>query len=248
LIFEDIDSLVIDKSRSYFLNEVDGLESNDDILMIGSTNLLDRLDPAIAKRPSRFDRKYHFKVPNMYERLEYRRYWGRKFVNSTKVEFPDEICEPIAAMTEEFSFAYLKELFISSLLELARGSTGQDEEDEAAAEVDVAAPESDNTSMTDGVVVEHLDADPKDSGNIPKTTAADVSKTAGPPAPGKAKRVLPKVEIPKSVKDNVLLRIVVKQARMLLDEMDNTDEEASEVTAKDRLADGRLLSVAPQCV
>jgi len=60
LIFEDLDSLVTKDTRSYFLNEVDGLESNDGILIIGSTNHLDHLDPAISKRPSRFDRKYHF--------------------------------------------------------------------------------------------------------------------------------------------------------------------------------------------
>ncbi len=38
LVFEDLDSLVTDQVRSYFLNEVDGLERNDGILMIGSTN------------------------------------------------------------------------------------------------------------------------------------------------------------------------------------------------------------------
>ena len=38
LIFEDVDSLVTDATRSYFLNEVDGLEKNDGVLMIGSTN------------------------------------------------------------------------------------------------------------------------------------------------------------------------------------------------------------------
>ena len=38
LIFEDVDSLVTDGVRSYFLNEVDGLERNDGILIIGSTN------------------------------------------------------------------------------------------------------------------------------------------------------------------------------------------------------------------
>ena len=31
LIFEDLDSLVTDAVRSYFLNEVDGLQSNDGI-------------------------------------------------------------------------------------------------------------------------------------------------------------------------------------------------------------------------
>ena len=38
LLFEDVDSLVTDQVRSYFFNEVDGLEDNDGILMIGSTN------------------------------------------------------------------------------------------------------------------------------------------------------------------------------------------------------------------
>jgi len=70
LIFEDIDSLVSPMVRSYFLNEVDGLESNHGILMIGSTNHLERLDPGIAKRPSRFDRKYFFDVPSRNERIQ----------------------------------------------------------------------------------------------------------------------------------------------------------------------------------
>lgn len=74
LIFEDIDSLVYPDVRSYFLNEVDGLESNHGILMIGSTNHLERLDPGLAKRPSRFDRKYFFDNPNEKERELYAEY------------------------------------------------------------------------------------------------------------------------------------------------------------------------------
>ena len=38
LLFEDIDSLVTEEVRSYFFNEVDGLEDNRGILMVGSTN------------------------------------------------------------------------------------------------------------------------------------------------------------------------------------------------------------------
>lgn len=57
LILEDLDSLINDGNRSFFLNQLDGLEDNDGILVIGSTNHYDRLDPAITKRPSRFDRK-----------------------------------------------------------------------------------------------------------------------------------------------------------------------------------------------
>lgn len=35
LILEDLDSLVNEKNRSFFLNEVDGLEDNDGILLVG---------------------------------------------------------------------------------------------------------------------------------------------------------------------------------------------------------------------
>lgn len=38
LVFEDIDSLVSDSVKSFFLNEVDGLEGNDGIMMVGTTN------------------------------------------------------------------------------------------------------------------------------------------------------------------------------------------------------------------
>ena len=60
LVFEDLDSMVTDDVRSFFLNAVDGLSLNEGVLMVGSTNHLERLDPGIAKRPSRFDRKMLF--------------------------------------------------------------------------------------------------------------------------------------------------------------------------------------------
>jgi hypothetical protein len=48
LILEDLDSIISDDVRSYFLNEVDGLTSNDGIFMVGSTNHLDRLDEGVS--------------------------------------------------------------------------------------------------------------------------------------------------------------------------------------------------------
>lgn len=123
LVFEDLDSIVNDRVRSYFLNEVDGLKSNDGILMVGSTNHLDRLDPGISKRPSRFDRKYYFSDPNYDQRLQYAKYWQRKLEDNETVEFPDDLCPAIAKITEDFSFAYMQEAFVASLLAIAaRGS------------------------------------------------------------------------------------------------------------------------------
>ena len=50
LILEDIDSLVSDNVRSFFLNEVDGLERNDGIMMIGSTNYCEPILLSIFER------------------------------------------------------------------------------------------------------------------------------------------------------------------------------------------------------
>lgn len=121
VIFEDLDSLVSESIRSHFLNEVDGLESNDGILMLGSTNHLDNIDVAIRSRPSRFDRKYKFDMPGRVQREMYARYWNSKLVGNAALEFPEEACAIIATLTEDFTFAYLKELFITTLLAVARG-------------------------------------------------------------------------------------------------------------------------------
>ncbi|KAK0645444.1 P-loop containing nucleoside triphosphate hydrolase protein [Cercophora newfieldiana] len=124
LIFEDLDSLVTDQVRSYFLNEIDGLKSNDGIFIVGSTNHLDRLDPGIAKRPSRFDRLYLFPDPDFKQRVAYCKFWQAKLADNKKIEFPDELCEAIADITHDFSFAYIQEAFVAALLVIA--SAGKD--------------------------------------------------------------------------------------------------------------------------
>lgn len=119
LVFEDLDSIVNDRVRSYFLNEVDGLKSNDGILMVGSTNHLDRLDPGISKRPSRFDRKYYFSDPNYDQRVQYAQFWQNKLKDNKDIDFPDKLCNKVAEITDKFSFAYMQEAFIASLLAIA---------------------------------------------------------------------------------------------------------------------------------
>ena len=133
LVFEDLDSIVSDKVRSYFLNEVDGLQSNDGIMMVGSTNHLERLDPGISKRPSRFDRKYLFPDPNLEERVEYCEFWRRKLDGNEDVEFPRSLCPAIAGITKGFSFAYIQEAFVAALLAIANGDVAEEAEGERAA-------------------------------------------------------------------------------------------------------------------
>ncbi|KAL1611973.1 hypothetical protein SLS60_000196 [Paraconiothyrium brasiliense] len=234
LIFEDLDSLVDDNIRSYFLNEVDGLESNDGILMIGSTNHLDKLDPAIAKRPSRFDRKYHFKLPGEKERTLYAEYWRQKLLRRNDgLEFPSELCGVIAALTEGFSFAYLKELFVMALLSLVRGFKGDDFEIVDAAEAD-SAPEEDTPAAADAsTAAEEKKEDVCSCANkcdkCGKPVAASTTKTKATDKkdaePKNKKHVVPVVDIPEHLNDNLLLKVVRHQIRTLVAEMDNTEPE-----------------------
>ncbi|KAI0722230.1 P-loop containing nucleoside triphosphate hydrolase protein [Cerioporus squamosus] len=119
LILEDLDSLINNANRSFFLNQLDGFEGNDGLLLIGSTNHFDQLDPALNNRPSRFDRKYLFDDPDEEERTLYIQYWQDKLKSNDSVSFPDDLVEEVASTTDGFSFAYLKEAFVSSLVLLA---------------------------------------------------------------------------------------------------------------------------------
>ncbi|CCO31902.1 putative ATPase YjoB [Rhizoctonia solani AG-1 IB] len=118
LILEDLDALINDENRSFFLNEIDGLENNDGLYILGTTNHFDRLDPGLSDRPSRFDRKYTFALPNRDERVQYAQYWQRKLKDNKDVSFPDSLVEKVADLTVGFSFAYLKEAFVSALVSM----------------------------------------------------------------------------------------------------------------------------------
>jgi transitional endoplasmic reticulum ATPase len=142
LIFEDLDSLVTDELRSFFLNEVDGVEDNSGILIIGSTNHLDRLDTSITRRPSRFDRKFHFKAPSEAERKLYCEYWQQKLQSNEDVDFTDEICQVVAEATKGFTFAYLKELFVQTLL---MHITGHEDDTGELSSVDQGTSETNGT-------------------------------------------------------------------------------------------------------
>ncbi|KAF3941064.1 Paraplegin [Dactylella cylindrospora] len=131
LIWEDLDSIIDDSNRSFFLNELDGLEDNNGLLVIGTTNHLDRLDPGIIKRPSRFDRKYLFDNPAIAEREKYVEYWRNKLAD-TPIDFTDALVKELADLMKDFSFAYMKEAFVSTLLVLAGGRNNKDGGDEWA--------------------------------------------------------------------------------------------------------------------
>lgn len=134
LVLEDLDSMVTPFVRSYFLNELDGLAQNSGILTVATTNHPERIDDAILNRPSRFDVKYEFGLPCLELRKKFSRKWVDKVhgLDGTAAKGDgvifgygeeDRIAEEVARRTEGWSFAFLKELFISYLLRLAHDSS-----------------------------------------------------------------------------------------------------------------------------
>lgn len=156
---------------------------------------------------------YHtsFNLPTKDERTLYCQYWHRKLLNRPLVAFPEELSPLIAELTDGFSFAYLKELFITSLLVLARGGMSEDEGPPAS---------SDHSSTTDTVIVE---APVEEAAERESSTGKDKEsdKTTVYQKP-KAKKIIPKIDIPEELQGNPLLAIIMTQAQVLLDEMDNS--------------------------
>ena len=82
------------------LAEMDGIDNNDNILVIGSTNRPEILDDALL-RPGRFDRKVEFNLPNLIEREKLFRYYLTKY----KIDEVDNVSKTFAGKTFSLSSA-----------------------------------------------------------------------------------------------------------------------------------------------
>jgi transitional endoplasmic reticulum ATPase len=235
VVLEDLDSLVNDsKVRSYFLNEMDGLDANDGILILGSTNHLDGIDEAIRSRPSRFDRKYAFNIPNRAERVLYGQYWFNKLKGNDDVSFPEEMCPVVADLTEGFSYAFLKELFISALVMIARQAVGEDIDwdviNPSSAEGSVKGDETpkDAKDVTEEETQKEQKEDKeeekdKESVKCEKCEKCESNSDKEKTEP-KKKRDIPKIDIPESLKENTFFKLIYMNVGVLLQNMNDNDE------------------------
>ncbi len=123
LAFEDIDGLLDGSNRTMFLNEMDGFASNDGLLVIASSNHPGKIDEALLKRPSRFDRVFHLGLPEAPERQMFcERLLGRSSLAehiAPDLDVP-ALAEKVAAKTDGFTPAYLKEAFTAAALHCAQ--------------------------------------------------------------------------------------------------------------------------------
>lgn len=115
VVLEDLDSMIHDENRSFFLNELDGFQPNTGVVVLATTNHPERLDASILDRPSRFDRKYHFQLPEEAERLAYVYKWNNEL--QAELRLSENGATAVVLQTEGFSFAYMKELFVASTVQ-----------------------------------------------------------------------------------------------------------------------------------
>ena len=111
LLFEDLDRIVSSHkvSMSFLLNKLDGLNSEDGILVLATSNAPEKLDPALVHRPSRFDRVWAIGLPGLQERVRLLKRKGGRF-------FSDEALEKAAEASSGFSMAYTQEIITNAML------------------------------------------------------------------------------------------------------------------------------------
>lgn len=113
LYFEDLDSL-LEKSvdPSTFLNIMDSISAKNGLFVIATANEVKKLKANITDRPSRFDRKFEIPLPNAEMTFSYMKNWFGKTITV-------KTCKDLSkyATKHEFSYAYIKELYISSMFE-----------------------------------------------------------------------------------------------------------------------------------
>lgn len=113
VVLEDLDSMISGANRAFFLNELDGFKANTGVAVLATTNHPEKLDVSILDRPSRFDRKYYFNLPAATERSAYIQKWNSELQPELRVSD----ITAVVNKTDGFSFAYLKELFVSAMVQ-----------------------------------------------------------------------------------------------------------------------------------
>ncbi|MBI4816431.1 MAG: ATP-binding protein [Deltaproteobacteria bacterium] len=126
LFFEDLDLYA--SRRAYgpnnatlgeLLVQLDGLDSNDGILVVATTNDLEAIEPALRDRPSRFDRVIAFAPPPYEVRLQHLEHILAP-LGVSRVALAE-----IARKSEGFSGAQIQEISVRARLRAALDGCGE---------------------------------------------------------------------------------------------------------------------------
>jgi SpoVK/Ycf46/Vps4 family AAA+-type ATPase len=111
LYLEDLDTLLNQNvSLSHFLQKMDGVSSQNGIMVIATANNIGLLKESVTDRPSRFDRKWEIPLPDAEMSKKYLKKWFGKLL--TEKAYNKIVLDTVE---KNFSYAYLKELYITSM-------------------------------------------------------------------------------------------------------------------------------------
>lgn len=112
LFLEDLGDLLNSISLSHFLQLLDGVESKDGVFIIATANEINKIQSNLTDRPSRFDRRIEFTLPNEEMCFKYIEKW---YANKITKELANRLAKLV--VKKSFSYAYIKELYFSSVFE-----------------------------------------------------------------------------------------------------------------------------------
>ena len=110
VLMEDIESILDAFHESTILNILDGVDKIDKVVYLATTNYPEALGERIKNRPSRFDRRLEIGYPS----LAARRIYLQHLFHEDELKSYD--LEQWTRDSEGFTFAHVKELFISVVL------------------------------------------------------------------------------------------------------------------------------------
>jgi hypothetical protein len=112
LFIEDVDACLRGSTLDNIKTQMDGLESNEGILTILSTNFPNQLPKTLIDRPGRFDDVIEFELPNENIRYQILSYYSKTLNIENKENCLHEISQLSAGLTP----SHLKEVIVSSFM------------------------------------------------------------------------------------------------------------------------------------
>ncbi|MCO5157838.1 MAG: ATP-binding protein [Aquamicrobium sp.] len=104
VVIEDIDAVVRGGGEEHLLNLLDGKHQADGVVVVATTNHLNKLPDRIANRPSRFDLVVQIGLPAAEAR--------DAFLKAKEPQMSDAQRKAVVDITDGYSIAHLKELML----------------------------------------------------------------------------------------------------------------------------------------
>lgn len=137
IFIDELDSIAINRDKtdaehlvsmvSTLLNLMDGMSSSANIFVVGATNRLNSIDPAL-RRPGRFELEYLVPVPNLDARYDILQKTLKIKQHNHYADIDDDFVMKLSQLTNGYSGADLKSLHRQSVMRAIRRNIDIDEQ------------------------------------------------------------------------------------------------------------------------